>query len=114
MPPKLTAVAPLKLVPVMTTEVPPDAVPDVGLTEVTVGVGALTVKLVAAVTPKVTAVAPEKSLPVIVTTVPPVAGPDVGETDPTAGASGFTTRLAEEPATPVPPLDEDGIPVGIV
>ncbi|OWG15639.1 hypothetical protein KDK82_3132 [Delftia sp. K82] len=35
--PKVTAVAPERLVPVMTTEVPPAAGPAVGETEVTVG-----------------------------------------------------------------------------
>ena len=35
--PNLTAVAPVKLVPRMMTVVPPDLVPLVGLTEVTVG-----------------------------------------------------------------------------
>ena len=35
--PKFTAVAPLRLVPVMTTEVPPVAGPDVGAIDVTVG-----------------------------------------------------------------------------
>jgi hypothetical protein len=35
--PKLTAVAPVKLVPVMVTDVPPAVVPNVGLTAVTVG-----------------------------------------------------------------------------
>ena len=37
--PNLTAVAPVKLLPVMTTEVPPAAGPLAGLTPVTVGVG---------------------------------------------------------------------------
>lgn len=37
MPPKLTAVAPVKLVPVIVTEVPPAAGPEDGLTWVTVG-----------------------------------------------------------------------------
>ena len=36
-PPKVTAVAPERLVPVMTTEVPPAVGPAVGETEVTVG-----------------------------------------------------------------------------
>ena len=36
-PPKETAVAPVKLVPVITTEVPPAVAPDVGLSDVTVG-----------------------------------------------------------------------------
>ena len=35
--PKWTALAPVRLVPVMVTEVPPAAGPDVGLTAVTVG-----------------------------------------------------------------------------
>ena len=35
--PKVTAVAPLRLVPVMTTDVPPDVGPAVGETAVTVG-----------------------------------------------------------------------------
>jgi hypothetical protein len=39
--PKLTPVAPVKLVPVMVTLVPPAVVPDVGLTAVTVGAEAL-------------------------------------------------------------------------
>ena len=39
MPPKLTAVAPLKLVPVMVTTVPPVVGPLLGLTAVTVGGG---------------------------------------------------------------------------
>ena len=38
--PKLTAVAPVKSVPVMVTEVPPAVGPTVGLTPVTVGAGA--------------------------------------------------------------------------
>jgi len=38
-PPKLTDVAPVKLVPVMTTLVPPEAGPDVGARPVTVGAG---------------------------------------------------------------------------
>ena len=37
MPPKLTAVAPLKLVPVMVTTVPPVVGPLLGLTPVTLG-----------------------------------------------------------------------------
>ena len=36
----MTAVAPVKLVPVMVTEVPPASDPLVGLTPVTVGAGA--------------------------------------------------------------------------
>jgi hypothetical protein len=36
-PPNLTAVAPVKLVPVIVTDVPPESGPDVGLTLVTVG-----------------------------------------------------------------------------
>jgi hypothetical protein len=39
-PPNLTAVAPVKLVPVIATEVPPRAVPLVGAIAVTVGAGA--------------------------------------------------------------------------
>ena len=39
--PKSTAVAPVKAVPVMVTDVPPATVPDVGLTEVTATVGRL-------------------------------------------------------------------------
>ena len=39
MPPKLTAVAPVKLVPVMVTTVPPAVGPLLGLTPVTVGGG---------------------------------------------------------------------------
>lgn len=35
--PKWTAVAPVRLVPVMVTEVPPVLEPEVGLTEVTLG-----------------------------------------------------------------------------
>ena len=38
--PKSTAVAPVRLVPVMVTPVPPPAGPEVGLTPVTVGAGA--------------------------------------------------------------------------
>ena len=37
--PNFTAVAPVKLVPVMVTDVPPSVVPAVGLIEVTVGAG---------------------------------------------------------------------------
>ena len=37
--PNLTPVAPVKLVPVMVTVVPPAVVPEVGLIPVTVGVG---------------------------------------------------------------------------
>ena len=37
--PKSTAVAPVKLVPVIVTEVPPAVVPELGLTPVTVGGG---------------------------------------------------------------------------
>ena len=37
--PKSTAVAPVRLVPVMVTEVPPAVGPEVGLTPVTVGAG---------------------------------------------------------------------------
>ena len=37
MAPNLTAVAPVKLVPVMVTDVPPEAGPDVGPIDVTVG-----------------------------------------------------------------------------
>ena len=39
MEPKLTAVAPVKLVPVMVTEMPPASGPATGLTAVTVGRG---------------------------------------------------------------------------
>ncbi|MEY9227942.1 hypothetical protein ABIF78_000265 [Bradyrhizobium japonicum] len=39
-PPKVTAVAPVKLVPVMVTVVPPPPGPDVGEIEVTVGAAA--------------------------------------------------------------------------
>ncbi len=39
-PPKVTAVAPMKPVPVMVTEVPPAMVPEAGLTAVTAGTGA--------------------------------------------------------------------------
>src|SRR5438067_1949799 len=38
-PPKDTAVAPVKFAPVMITDVPPAGVPELGLTDVTVGVG---------------------------------------------------------------------------
>ena len=40
--PNFTAVAPVKLVPVMVTEVPPAVGPEVGLTPVTVGTGGAT------------------------------------------------------------------------
>ena len=38
-PPMVTAVAPVKLVPVIVTLVPPKVVPDVGLIDTTVGAG---------------------------------------------------------------------------
>ena len=38
--PNLTALAPVKLLPIITTVVPPDCVPDVGVTRLTVGTGA--------------------------------------------------------------------------
>ena len=38
--PKVTPVAPVKLVPVMVTEVPPAVLPEVGLSAVTVGTAA--------------------------------------------------------------------------
>ena len=65
--PKTTLVAPVKLVPVMVTVVPPLVGPDLGETAVTVG---------AATAPKSTLVAP-----VIVTVVPPalVAGAEEAE-----------------------------------
>jgi hypothetical protein len=39
LPPKVTEVAPPRLVPVMVTEVPPAVVPEVGAIEVIVGAG---------------------------------------------------------------------------
>jgi hypothetical protein len=42
----LTAVAPVKLVPVIVTEVPPAVGPLTGLTDVTVGAGTVTVTLI--------------------------------------------------------------------
>ncbi|MGA8724369.1 MAG: hypothetical protein WB565_04965, partial [Acidimicrobiales bacterium] len=42
--PKVTAVAAVKPVPVMVTEVPPAVGPEVGATELTVGTGAIKVK----------------------------------------------------------------------
>lgn len=108
-PPKLTAVAPVKPVPLMVTLVP--TTPDVGVNDVTVGpamvkpaevavpegvvtemlpevplattavmlVALVTVNEVAAVPPKLTAVAPVKLVPVIVTVAPEPA--DVGVND---------------------------------
>src|SRR5665213_2786076 len=112
--PNFTAVAPVKLVPVMTTLVPPVAGPEVGARPVMVGAGmkvkvptdvavppivvTLTVTApvpaavvaviwVAELTVKLAAaVAPVKLVPVMTTLVPPVSGPDVGTSPVTVGA----------------------------
>src|SRR5437764_823305 len=101
-PPKDTTLAPVKLVPVMVTTVPPAEVAEVATGVVTVTstvpaapagevavieVAEATVKVVAGVAPNLTAVAPVKLVPVMVTEVPPAVEPVVGERAVTVGAA---------------------------
>jgi hypothetical protein len=106
--PNLTAVAPDKFVPVMTTEAPPAMGPEAGLTPVMVGavrlcagtvavivVGFTTVTPVAAVEPKYTADPEIKLVPVIVTVAPPAGKPPGGATALTVGAAdGAAVKVA--------------------
>ena len=138
-PPKLTAVAPVKLVPVIVTVAPVNA--DVGVNEVMVGAAMVkpaklavpprvvtdmvpeapaattavmlvelaTLKEAAAVPPKLTAVAPVKLVPVIVTVAPEPA--EVGVNEVTVGAGNVKpARVAVPPNVVTDTLPAEPLP----